>query len=94
MFCASVLLIPLTFSISSTDAFFSSVIVLNDESHTCLRITDVQEFFTASEKDVVLFTEEEMSEFYSGTLSVNGKNAFVLKINEIIEKVGKEIAAA
>ncbi|MCR5189226.1 MAG: chemotaxis protein CheW [Treponema sp.] len=69
-------------------------IVLNDESHTCLRITDVRDFFTASEKDVVHFTEEELSDYYEGTLNVNGQEVFVLKVQAIIEKVGKEIAAA
>ncbi len=69
-------------------------IVLNDESHTCLRITDVKDFFTATEEDIVLFTEDEMSEFYSGTLNFSGQDALVLKTDEIIQKVGKEIAAA
>ncbi len=69
-------------------------IVLNDESHTCLRITDVKDFFTASEKDVVHFTEAELSDYYDGTLNINGQEVFVLKVQAIIEKVGKEIAAA
>ncbi len=69
-------------------------IVLNNESHTCLRITDVKDFFTASEKDEVRFTEEKMSDVYSGTLSINGTDVLVLKIDAIIQKVGQEIAAA
>lgn len=68
-------------------------IVLNDESHTCLRITDVKDFFSASEKDIVHFTEAEMSDYYEGTLKINGEEVFVLKVQAIIEKVGKEIAA-
>ena len=69
-------------------------IVINDESHTCLRITDVKDFFTATEKDVVRFSETELSDFCEGALNVNGQNVFVLKVQAIIEKVGKEIAAA
>ena len=69
-------------------------IVLNDESHTCLRITDVKDFFTASEKDLVHFSEAELSEFYDGTLKVEGQDVYVLNVQAIIEKVGKEIAAA
>ncbi len=69
-------------------------IVLNDESHTCLRITDVKDFFTATEKDVVHFSEAELSDYYDGTLNVDGQEVFVLKVQAIIEKVGKEIAAA
>ena len=69
-------------------------IVLNDESHSCFRITDVKDFFTATEKDVVHFAEAELSEFYEGTLTVNGQDVFVLKVQDIIQKVGKEIAAA
>ena len=64
-------------------------IVLNDESHTCLRITDVRDFFTASEKDVIHF-----SDYYEGTLKVKNQEVFVLKVQAIIEKVKKEIAAA
>ncbi|MCR4947823.1 MAG: chemotaxis protein CheW [Treponema sp.] len=69
-------------------------IVMNDESHTCLRISDVKDFFTATEKDVVHFTEAELSDYYEGTLNINGQDVFVLKVQAIIEKVGKEIAAA
>ena len=69
-------------------------IVLNDESHTCFRITDVKDFFTATEKDVVHFSETDLSDFYEGTLNINGQEVFVLKIQAIIEKVGKEIATA
>ena len=69
-------------------------IVLNDESHSCLRITDVEDFFTAAEKDIVRFSEAEISEYYEGTLKVDGQEVFVLKVKTIIEKVGKEIAAA
>ncbi len=69
-------------------------IVMNDESHTCLRITDVKDFFTATDKDVVHFSETELSEFYDGTLNVDGQDVFVLNVQAIIEKVGKEIAAA
>lgn len=69
-------------------------IVINDESHTCLRITDVKDFFTASEKDIIRFTEAELSDFYEGTLTINGQDVFLLNVQAIIEKVGKEIAAA
>ena len=68
--------------------------MLNNESHTCLRITDVKDFFSASENDEVRFTEEKMSDVYSGTLSINGTDVLVLKIDAIIQKVGQEIAAA
>lgn len=67
---------------------------MNDESHTCLRITDVKDFFTATEKDVVHFSEAELSDYYDGTLNINGQEVFVLNVQAIIEKVGKEIAAA
>jgi len=69
-------------------------IVMNGESHSCLRITDVKDFFTATEKDVVRFTEAELSDYYDGTLTINGQDVFVLKVQAIIDKVGKEIAAA
>ena len=39
-------------------------------------------------------SEAELSDFYEGTLNINGQDVFVLKIQAIIEKVGKEIAAA
>ena len=37
---------------------------------------------------------KELSEFYEGTLNINGQDVFVLKVQDIIQKVGKEIAAA
>ncbi len=69
-------------------------IVINDESHTCLRITDVRDFYTATEKDIVQFADTDLSDYYDGTLTIDGKEVFVLKVQAIIEKVGREIAAA
>ena len=39
-------------------------------------------------------TESELSDYYDGTLKVDGEDVFVMNIQAIIEKVGKEIAAA
>ncbi|MCR4735865.1 MAG: chemotaxis protein CheW [Treponema sp.] len=69
-------------------------IVINDESHTCLRITDVKDFFTAKEDDVLHFSESELYDYYDGTINVNGQNVFLLNVQAIIDKVGKEIARA
>lgn len=69
-------------------------IVINDESHTCLRITDVKDFFTATENDIVHFSDSELSDFYEGTLNINGDDVFVMNVQAIIEKAGKEIASA
>gem|GEM_PF-1278811 len=69
-------------------------IVLNDASHSCLKITDVKDFFSAEEKDIVHFAEEELSGFYEGTLAVSGQKALVVKVGAIIAKAGEEIAAA
>ena len=69
-------------------------IVINDESHTCLRITDVKDFFTATENDIVHFSDAELSDFYEGTLNINGDDVFVMNVQAIIDKAGKEIASA
>ena len=69
-------------------------IVLNDESHSCLRVTDVKEFYSAAEESIAHFSEEGISDFYDGTITVEGQKVFVLNIQAIIEKVGKGIAAA
>ncbi len=69
-------------------------IVLNDESHTCLRITDVKDFYTAKDKEIIQFSEAELSDFYDGSLKIDGQDVFVMNIQAIIDKVGKEIAAA
>ena len=69
-------------------------IVLNDESHTCLRITDVKDFFTEDVNSVVPFDENELSEFYEGTIKVEGQDVYIMNVQAIIEKVGNEIAAA
>lgn len=68
-------------------------IVINDESHSCLRISDVKDFFSAADDEVVRFSETELSENYEGSLKINGNDVFVLNVQSIIEKVGKEIAA-
>ena len=43
---------------------------------------------------IVHFAEEELSDFYDGTLNIDGQDVFVLNVQAVIEKVGKEIAAA
>lgn len=69
-------------------------VVINDESHTCLRINDVKDFYTASEKDVVHFSEEDQSDYFEGTLCFKGQNALVLKTKAFLDKVGKDIAVS
>ena len=39
-------------------------------------------------------SKEELSDYYEGTLKVKNQEVFVLKVQAIIEKVKKEIAAA
>ena len=69
-------------------------IVINDETHTCLRINDVKDFYTAAESDVVRFSEEEESAYFEGTLFFNGQNALVLKTQAFLNKVGQDIAVS
>ena len=69
-------------------------VVLNDESHTCLRITDVKDFYTSTENEIVYFSEEDVTDFYEGTIKISGQEALVMNVKAIIEKVGKEIEAA
>lgn len=69
-------------------------IVINDESHTCFRINDVKDFYSASDSDVIRFSEDEESEYFEGTLYLDGQNALVLKTRAFLDKVGKDIAVS
>lgn len=65
----------------------SLFIVVNDATHTCIRITDVKEFFAAPESDIRKFTDLEISEYYEGTLKHKDDQIFVLNTDAILEKM-------
>ena len=69
-------------------------ITLNDDTHTCFKITDVREFFTATQKDINKFSEEEISDFFEGTLSVNGNDILIIKTSAFLERLGNDIERA
>lgn len=68
-------------------------IVINDESHSCFRITDVKDFYTADENAVVNFAQGDMCEYFEGSLNINGEEALVIKVEYFLEKLGKDIGA-
>lgn len=68
-------------------------IVINDESHSCFRITDVKDFYTADENSVVQFAQNDMCEYFDGSLNINGEEAFVIKVSYFQERLGKDIGA-
>jgi len=67
----------------------SLFIVINDESRTCLRITDVIEFHSTSESDVRKFTEAE--QYLDGAIEYNGNEVFIVNTQAILEKVLNEL---
>ena len=52
------------------------------------------DFYTSTEKEIVYFSEEDVTEFYDGTIKFSGQEVLVMNVKAIIEKVGKEIEAA
>ncbi|AEE16919.1 chemotaxis protein CheW [Treponema brennaborense] len=67
-------------------------VVLNDASNTCLKITDIQDFYSAPETNVVQFSETAMSDFFDGTLHADGREALVINIKSFFKKVGADFA--
>ena len=72
----------------------SLFVVLNDESNTCLKITDVKEFYTASDSEIVRFSENDISEFFDGTLNTGEREIFIINLKAFLKKVGKDLAAS
>ncbi len=68
----------------------SLFIVVNDATHTCIRISDVKEFYAAPESDIRKFTDTDISDYYEGTLKHNDDSVFVLKLDSILEKMDKD----
>jgi len=66
-------------------------IVINDESHSCFRITDVRDFYTADENSVVQFAQNDLCEYFDGSLNINGEEALVIKVGYFLERLGKDI---
>lgn len=69
----------------------SLFIVLNGDSHTCFQISDVKDFFTTDESDVIHFAQAEMADFFDGTISFNNETVLILKPEIFLEKVGNDI---
>lgn len=67
----------------------SLFIVINDESRSCLRITDVIEFHSTNESDVRKFTEAE--QYLDGSIEYNGNEVFIVNAQAILDKVLNEL---
>lgn len=68
-------------------------IVINDESHSCFRITDVKDFYTTDEKNLVHFAQADLTDFFEGTININGEEALVLKTQVFLDQLGNDIAS-
>lgn len=79
--------------IGNSEQNTSLFIVLNDETHTCFQITDVKNFFTASETDIIHFAQAEMSDYFEGSLLVNEEQVLVLKPEVFLKKVENDLAS-
>lgn len=72
----------------------SLFVVINDESQSCLKITDVKEFYTSSGKDVTLFSENDFSDFFEGSLKVGQQDIFIINLKNFLKKVEKDLASS
>lgn len=68
-------------------------IVINDENHVCFRITDVKDFYKADENALVQFAQNDLCEFFDGSINVNGEEALVIKVDYFLERLGNDIGA-
>ena len=58
------------------------------------KITDVKEFYTASDSEIVRFSENDISEFFDGTLNTGEREIFIINLKAFLKKVGKDLAAS
>lgn len=72
----------------------SLFLTLNDETHTCLRISEVKDFFEAGSTIINRFSESEISPFFDGSLTVNQEEAMILKLDSFLERLETDIENA
>ena len=68
----------------------SLFIVINDDSNSCLKVTDVKEFHSAKTSDLVPFSENDDNSFFEGTLLINGQEVFVINSEALLKKTGDD----
>ena len=69
-------------------------IVLHDESHMCLRITEVLEFYTTQESDLKFFSASESGKYYVGSFSYEDGEVLILNPESFVEVVENDIEKA
>lgn len=69
-------------------------IVLHDESHMCLRITEVLEFYTTQESDLKFFSASESGKYYVGSFSYEDGEVLILNPESFVEVVENDIENA
>jgi len=69
-------------------------IVLHDESHMCLRITEVLEFYTTQESDLKFFSASESGKYYVGSFSYEDGEVLILNPESFVEVVENGIEKA
>ena len=83
--------VPAYSSSGESEQNASLFVVLNDESNTCLKITDVKEFYTASDSEIVRFSENDISEFFDGTLNTGEREIFIINLKAVKDRCPQEL---
>lgn len=78
--------------IGETEQKTSLFAVLNDESHSCLKITDVKEFYNVTENEIIRFAENDLSEFFDGSLKTKYGEVFIINLKALLKKVERDFA--
>jgi purine-binding chemotaxis protein CheW len=69
-------------------------IVLHDESHMCLKISEVLEFYTTQESDLKFFSASESGKYYVGSFSYEDGEVLILNPESFVEVVENDIEKA
>lgn len=70
----------------------SIYLVLNDESETCIKVSDVKEFYQVKSENVINSFNKDENEYFDGILKFNNQEIFIIDFKSFIKKLGKKLA--
>lgn len=70
----------------------SLFIVLNlPDNQFCVQITDILDFHTAKETDIIKMADIQDAPFYNGTIEYKGKNVPIIQLDKIYDKIRTDL---
>ena len=65
-------------------------LVLQNESRTCFKITEVEDFYSVNSSEIRSFSEKDSNIYFIGSFLLNDKEVLILDSEAIISKVEKD----